>query len=250
MTKLLGLIGYPLTHSFSKKYFTQKFEKEGFDGYQYENFPLEDLQIFPDFIAEHPGLIGLNVTIPYKEKILKHVDFQDDVVSSIGAANTLVMTEKGKIKAYNTDVYGFRESLKPLLKKHHQKALILGTGGASKAVAYVLHQLGIDYLFVSRIPRQENRQIGYEALTPDLINQYQIVINTTPLGTFPNVQQKPLFPYDFITNKHLFYDLIYNPSQTQFLKAAKKQGAETCNGLKMLHLQAEKSWEIWTKKSR
>jgi len=249
MTKKLGLIGYPLTHSFSEKYFAQKFEKEQIKQYQYQNFELSDLEQFPNLLIENPDLIGLNVTIPYKEKVLKYVDYQSDVVKNVGAANTLVIDKDKKISAYNTDVYGFTESIKPLLQAFHKKALILGTGGAAKAVAYALKQLQIDYYFVSRTPAGK-LQIGYQDLNRKLVSEHLIIINTTPLGTFPNVNEKPDFPFDFITNKHLFYDLIYNPAQTQFLKEAKKQGAITYNGLKMLQLQAEKSWKIWTKKTR
>jgi len=249
MQHILGLIGYPLTHSFSQKYFTEKFENEGITSYKYYNFPLKSIDDFPDLLADKPRLTGLNVTIPYKQSVLKYVDFKDPVVSEIGATNTLLITGNGKIKAYNTDVYGFYHSLKPHLKKHHQAALILGTGGASKAVAYALDRLKIPYLFVSRNPLNQ-QTVSYKQLSGSLIKDYHLIINTTPLGTFPDVENKPDFPYNFVTEKHFFYDLIYNPSQTLFLREAQKRGAKILNGLNMLKLQAEEAWNIWQKKTR
>ncbi len=245
--KKLGLIGYPLTHSFSKKYFTEKFNNENIKNWEYLNFELKNIDEFMDFISKYPELTGLNITIPYKEKILKYVDWQDAVVKEIGATNTLKLLPN-KIKAYNTDVYGFEESLKPYLKSHHHKALILGTGGASKAVSYVLKKMEISHKYVSRNPKKED-EIGYKDLKKEIIENHQIIINTTPVGTYLFPEKKVNFPYDFIQHTHLFYDLIYNPSKTDFLKEAEKRNATIVNGLKMLHLQAEKSWEIWNDKN-
>ncbi len=244
----LGLIGYPLTHSFSKKYFSEKFACDQLSFISYHNFPIENIHQFPQLLKNNPDLIGLNVTIPYKEKILAYTNRQSDDVKAIGAANTLVITDNGEVHAYNTDIYGFKESLKPYLRSYHNKALILGTGGAAKAVAYALKQLQIDYLMVSRTPKND-QEIGYEEINKDLMKSYLLVINTTPLGMMPQVDLSPSLPYDFITAQHLFYDLIYNPPLTNFLRQASNKGATVVNGLNMLHLQAEKSWQIWLKNS-
>ena len=248
MKTTFGLIGYPLTHSFSKKYFTQKFQQAGCDDYEYLNFELEDIASFPDLLEKHPSLAGLNVTIPYKRQILKFTDEQSEVVQEIGAANTLTLTSGGKIVADNTDVTGFERSIKPYLKPRHKRALILGTGGAAAAVAYVFDQLQIEYLFVSRSP-QNSRQISYADLTEALLKNHLIVVNTTPVGTYPGIHESLPFPYNFVTDLHLFYDLIYNPAKTRFLQEAEKRGAFVLNGLRMLELQAEASFEIWRKKS-
>ncbi len=247
--KLLGLIGHPLTHSFSQKYFSQKFLKENITDYEYRNFDLTDIDTLPDLLKQYPNLTGLNVTIPYKEKVLKYVDILSKEVQEIGAANTLAINKDKKVVAYNTDIYGFLESLKPFLKSHHRKALILGTGGASKAVAYALRQLHVEYLLVSRTPKGPN-QIAYTDLNHKLVQSHKIVINTTPLGTYPDVDVSPDFPYDFITPEHLIYDLIYNPDKTRFLQLAEKKGASIYNGLNMLYLQAEKAWKIWLSNKR
>ncbi len=248
MKKLLGLIGYPLTHSFSQQYFSQKFKNEKITGYEYRNFPIANLDDFLVLLQQHPHIVGLNVTIPYKEKILQYADYQDVIVTKIGATNTLLIDLDGKIKAYNTDVTGFFQSFVKHLKPHHQKALILGTGGASKAVAYVLNQLKIPFYKVSRNP-SNNQQIAYGDLNKNVMKEHQIIINTTPVGTFPAHHKKPTIPYEFIGSKHFFYDLVYNPEQTLFLKEARKRGADFCNGLEMLKLQAEAAWQIWQKKS-
>jgi len=241
---ILGLIGYPLTHSFSKKYFSEKFIKENISGYEYHNFELQNIEELPDLLQKYPSIIGLNVTIPYKEQVLQYVDKLSEEVKTIGAANTIVIDKNRKITAFNTDIYGFEQSLKPCLKPIHKTALILGTGGAAKAVAYVLDKLNIDFKFVSRNP-QTDKQISYRQLDKKKVQNHLLVINTTPLGTFPEVEKSPAFPYHFVTGKHIFYDLIYNPTETVFLKQAASYGATTCNGLKMLHLQAEKSWQRW-----
>jgi len=247
--KILGLIGYPLTHSFSKQYFTEKFRKEGVTNYVYRNFELSDINFFPELLKTHPDIAGLNITIPYKEKILDFVDELSPEVAAIGATNTLVIHPVSKkITAYNTDIYGFKQSLLPCLKPEHRKALILGTGGAAKAVAYTLRQLNIDAVMVSRQPKNAT-QLSYTDLNEKIVKSHLLVVNTTPLGQFPEVEKRPAFPYNFITGKHLFYDLIYNPAKTTFLQIAENQGAIVCNGLNMLQLQAEKAWRIWTKQS-
>jgi len=245
--QILGLIGYPLTHSFSRKYFTQKFINEDITNIEYVNFEIQNISDFPKLLKNHPNIVGLNVTIPYKQQILDYVDEMDEVVKNMGAANTLIIQKNNKIKAYNTDVYGFYESLLPLLNVHHKKALILGTGGASKAVAYSLDMLSIPYLFVSRNPLNKN-EISYAEMDKKRMDSYQIIINTTPLGTYPEISVYPDIPYNFINENHIFYDLTYNPVKSIFLKKAEARGAIVYNGLKMLYLQAEKSWEIWSKK--
>ena len=244
--KKFGLIGYPLSHSFSEKYFAEKFDKLGLNNYTYQNFELKNVNNFKEILINNPEIIGLNVTIPYKTEILKYVDFQDKIVSEIQATNTLKIIDN-KIYAYNTDIYGFEKSFMEYLKPIHKKALVLGTGGASKAVSFVLKKLKIPHFFVSRNP-QNNAEISYKNLDKKLINEYKIIINTTPVGSYPNEKKFPEFPYNFVGQEHYFYDLIYNPAITQFLKFGIEKGATVCNGLKMLELQAEKSWEIWNKK--
>jgi shikimate dehydrogenase len=236
-----GLIGKDISYSFSKNYFTLKFKKLGLNDYEYVNFDLKSIDEFKDLIIKE--LKGLNVTIPYKENIIEFLDEIDEEAKLIGAVNTIKIDKRGNLKGYNTDVYGFEESLKPRLKKSHKKALVLGTGGASKAVCYVLDKLNIDYLIISRTP--EKTQISYTDLNRSLLEKHTIIINCTPLGTYPKVEEYPKIPYDCITKKHLLYDLIYNPEKTRFLKEGEKRGADISNGLKMLELQAEKSWNIW-----
>ncbi len=245
--KKIGLIGYPLGHSFSKKYFTEKFKKNNIDDFVYENIEIENLKEFSGFLKNNPDFIGFNITIPHKTTILQYIDYKDKMVEQIGACNTLKISE-GKIFGYNTDVYGFEKSFKTKLKAEHKKALILGTGGASKAVEYVLKKLEIPYLFVSRNPKKNN-QISYSDIDKNIVLNHQIIINTTPVGSFPDIEKTPKIPFNFITSKHYFYDLIYNPKKTLFLKKAEEKGATTINGLKMLHLQAEKSWKIWIDKN-
>jgi shikimate dehydrogenase len=245
--KKLGLIGYPLTHSFSAKYFAEKFEKENIKGFTYENFEIPKIEDFPDIIKNNPEITGLNVTIPYKEQIIPFLDELDEEALQIGAVNTIkVIRKKGgvKLKGYNTDIYGFRETLKPLLKMHHYKALILGTGGAAKAVEYVLNKIGLDILYISRNPKSENEK-GYEELNGVAIKNFPVIVNSTPLGMYPKIDTCPPLPYDHLTEDNLLYDLIYNPSETLFLQKGAEKGAITQNGLEMLKLQAEKAWEIW-----
>lgn len=240
--KQFGLIGYPLSHSFSKGYFAEKFKKEGIADSQYDVFPLEKIEDFTALCEPHKNLVGLNVTIPYKEKIIPFLDELNEEAKAIGAVNTIKFVRGNKI-GYNTDAYGFEMSLKPLLKPHHTSALILGTGGASKAVEYVLKKLRISFQYVSR--NKSANTINYDELDELIIHHSTLIINSTPVGMYPNVENSPDIPYGLVTDKHLLYDLIYNPEETQFLKEGKQHGAQTKNGLEMLYLQAEKSWEIW-----
>jgi shikimate dehydrogenase len=243
--KKFGLIGKNISYSFSKKYFTQKFETEDLAFYSYENFDIPNIFEIHNIIKSNPDLKGLNVTIPYKESVMPFLDKLSKKAKAIGAINTIKITKKGYLKGYNTDHYGFKKSLQPLLKQHHTKALILGTGGASKAVAYALEQLGIVYAFVSR--NNDNNHIKYNEITEDVMNDYGIIINCTPLGTSPNTKSCPAIPYDYFTPDHIAFDLIYNPEATLFLQKAKQNGAVTKNGMDMLIFQAEKAWAIWNK---
>ncbi|MGG8497492.1 shikimate dehydrogenase family protein [Tenacibaculum sp. TC6] len=243
---LFALIGKNISYSFSRGYFTTKFSNLGLENHEYVNFDFQNLDEFPEKLKTHKNnLKGMNVTIPYKLEIFDFLDEIDKEAKIIGAVNTIKITDAGKLIGFNTDVYGFKKSLQPLLKKYHKKALILGTGGASKAVAYVLDELGIEYQFVSRAAKEGN--LTYKELNKEIINSHLLIINCTPLGTHPAIENAPEIPYNDITNKHLLYDLIYNPAETTFLKNGKKMGADIKNGLEMLEQQAEKAWEIWNK---
>jgi shikimate dehydrogenase len=237
-----GLVGKNISYSFSKGYFTQLFKKQGLTDHSYENFDIQNIADFTAILKDNKDIAGLNVTIPYKEAILPYLDSVDEQAVSIGAVNTIKFTEVGLI-GYNTDSYGFEKSLVSHLKEHHKKALILGTGGASKAVAYTLKSLRIPYTFVSRNP--EEGQLSYADLDANLVASHTLIINCTPLGTYPNILEKPNIPYEYITPLHLLFDLIYNPEKSAFLIAGEKRGATICNGLAMLELQAEKAWTIW-----
>ena len=241
-SNLFGLLGKNISYSFSQGYFTEKFKKLHLNNHQYVNFDIQSIDEFLSIIKNNQNLKGLNVTIPYKQDIMPLLDSINKKARYIGAVNTIKITEKG-LKGYNTDCYGFKKSIKPFLKAHHKKALILGTGGASKAIAFTLDELGIPYKFVSRTA-SENKT-AYNFLNEHIIKTHQIIINCTPLGTFPNIENKPNIPYKYIGSEHLLYDLIYNPAETAFLKHGRLQGAKTCNGLSMLELQAEKAWKIW-----
>lgn len=245
LRKRFGLLGRNINYSFSKGYFTEKFEKENLKGCTYENFDIQEITAFPEIIKNNPDIKGINVTIPYKEIVIPFLDQLSKKAAIIGAVNTIKINKNGKLKGYNTDYYGFTESLKPLLQLHHKRALILGTGGASKGVAFALDELDISYTFVSREAKEN--AIAYDQINASTFEDYQIIINSTPVGTSPNTESFPLLPYEFFTSKHIAYDLIYNPAETQFLKKAKSQGAQTKNGLDMLVFQAEKAWEIWNK---
>lgn len=240
--KKYGLIGYPLSHSFSKKYFTEKFIRESITNITYELFPFENINMLPDLLIAEPNLHGLNVTIPYKQDVLKFLDVLSPVVKEINACNCIKIID-GKLIGFNTDVIGFEKSLKKKLKIHHNRAIILGTGGAAKAVEFVLRKLEIPYIQVSR--NKSESAISYEELSPEIIASHTLIINTTPLGMFPAIDESPAIPYEYITNSHYLFDLVYNPSETVFLKKGRLQGADTENGADMLVDQAEASWEIW-----
>ena len=249
--KKLGLIGYPLSHSFSKKYFSEKFKEKGIKGFEYELYPIASIEELPQLLADHPDLIGLNVTIPYKEQVLPYLDAIHLEARDIGAVNTIKI-EEGKLTGYNTDVYGFEKSLIGLLtnKKNDQskellvdQGLVLGTGGAAKAVLYILKKLNIRPLLVSRT--KEKGDLTYQDIDAELMKKTQLIVNTTPLGMSPKIDTFPNLPYELLTDKHFLYDLVYNPEKTLFLNKGENQKAKTKNGKDMLVLQAEKSWEIW-----
>lgn len=240
-----GLLGRNINYSFSKGYFTDKFQKENLDNCSYENFDIQDITEFKAITQKHSDLKGMNVTIPYKEVVIPYLNKLSKKAAIIGAVNTIKFTKKGKLKGYNTDYYGFMKSIEPLLQPHHKSALILGTGGASKGVAFALDELGISYSFVSR--EAKVNAIDYSQINAQTFDDYQIIINSTPIGTSPNIEACPAIPYEYFTAEHIAYDLIYNPSETQFLKNARAQGAQIKNGLDMLVFQAEKAWEIWNK---
>lgn len=243
MTRIYGLIGRNIGYSFSQQYFTDWFLKTQASDCEYRNFDLPQLEDFPRLLEQEPNLCGLNVTIPYKESIVAYLDELDPKAQAIGAVNVIKFAN-GKHIGYNSDEYGFRKSLQPMLQAHHQKALILGTGGASKAVAYALSELKIPYSFAARNVAQDNT-INYSDINAETFETFQIWINCTPLGTYPQVDSCLDLPYENFTNRHLAYDLIYNPAQSLFLKKAQAHGAHIKNGLEMLVLQAEKAWEIW-----
>lgn len=237
-----GIIGYPLLQSFSPGYFQEKFLREGIDG-RYQAYPLPAIEAFSAFISDHAELNGLNVTIPYKTAVIPFLDELGDDVKAIGAVNCIAVNN-GKLTGYNTDWRGFHDSLKPLLQPHHRKALILGNGGAAKAVGYALAQLGIEFEVVSR-GNSGGPFLNYEQVAPSLLQDHTLVINTTPLGMVPHEDRAPELPYKALSDRHLLYDLVYNPAETLFLRYGREQGAATKNGLEMLHLQAEGSWKIW-----
>jgi len=243
--KIVGLLGKHLEHSFSKKYFTEKFATKGIIDFEYENFPLDSLDNFEALWDQNPELWGLNVTIPYKQTIIPYLTKLNSHAKNIGAVNVIKKRSDGTLKGYNTDYYGFLKSLLPLLEPHHKKALVLGSGGASKAVQYALKELQISYKVVSRTPKR--LQLSYAKLTKKALSDYLIVINCTPLGTSPNTAEFPEIPYEFLGAQHIAFELIYNPEETAFLSKAKAQGAVIKNGYEMLVLQADASWKIWKK---
>jgi shikimate dehydrogenase len=243
--KRYGLLGKNISYSFSKGYFTDKFNNGNFNGCSYENFDIQEITALTQITKDSADLKGLNVTIPYKEAVIPFLDKLSKKAAKIGAVNTIKVTKKGKLKGYNTDYYGFKKALEPLLQSHHKNALILGTGGASKGVAFALDELGVMYTFVSREIKKS--AINYSQITAKTFADYQIIINASPVGTSPNVDAFPLLPYEHFTEQHIAFDLIYNPAETQFLKKAKERGAQIKNGLDMLIFQAEKAWEIWNK---
>lgn len=237
-----GLIGYPLGHSFSEQYFTEKFAKEHVSA-NYKLFELSDVVKFRNLLSNN-DLSGLNVTIPYKGTIMDYLDELDETARLVGAVNTIKFCPNGHLKGYNTDVIGFEQTLRPILKSYHQKALVLGTGGASKAVAFVLRQLNIDFKFVSRTKTIDC--LAYSDLSQTIMSEYLLIVNTTPLGMFPNIHTKPPIPYQWLSDQYLLYDLVYNPLKTEFLQAGEEYGATVQNGLPMLRAQAEASYLIWT----
>ena len=241
-----GLIGYPLSHSFSQKFFTEKFLKENIVNAQYANFPIPSIESFAALWKEHPSLEGLNVTIPYKKEVIAFLQHSSPVVESIKACNC-IRKFNNELYGYNTDVIGFEKSLLPFLQSHHTHALILGTGGASAAVQWVLQKLNIQYQVVSR-KGNAVANLSYEQLTKSIIEPHTLIINTSPLGMFPNVNEAPPIAYEGITAQHHLYDLVYNPTETLFMKNGLAKGATVQNGLAMLHIQAEESWAIWNAK--
>lgn len=243
--KKYGLIGYPLKHSFSIGYFNEKFKAERIDA-EYINFEIPNISDFAEVVLENPTLAGLNVTIPYKEQVIRYLHELDKDTEAIGAVNVIkIVRDKGKVKliGYNSDIIGFTQSIEPLLQPHHKKALILGTGGAAKAVYHGLKNLGVEGKYVSRTPEPDI--FTYEELTPEIMKEYTVVVNCTPVGMYPKVDFCPDIPYDQLTPNHLLYDLLYNPNVTLFMKKGNARGAVTKNGLEMLLLQAFAAWEIW-----
>ena len=240
--KQYGLIGFPLTHSFSKKYFTEKFNTENLSDCSYENFELEKIEDFISLKNNHPNLCGLNVTSPYKQSIIKYLDEIDETAMQVGAVNTIKFIN-GKTIGYNTDIIGFEKTFSPLVKPHHSFALIFGNGGATKSVEYVLRKIGIQYQIVSRNPTIN--QLGYDDINLFTMRQFHVLINCTPVGMFPNENDVLNIPYEYINSKFLCYDLIYNPKETEFLKRSKSKMAVTRNGNQMLIEQAEAAWKIW-----
>ncbi len=244
-----GLIGFPLKHSFSRGYFNEKFASENIDA-EYLNFEIPSIEDFKNIISQNPNLKGLNVTIPYKEKIIPYLDDLSESAKEIGAVNVVKITrEKKKIRltGYNSDILGFKDSIEPLLESHHRMALILGTGGSAKAIFHGLKQLGVEPIQVSRT--KTDGTLTYNDLTPEVMRVYHVIVNCTPQGMFPNVDTCPDIPYDLLTPQHLLYDLLYNPNETLFMKKGKNQGAMVKNGLEMLLLQAFESWNFWQSKS-
>lgn len=245
-----GLIGYPLGHSFSINYFNQKFEDEGINA-KYMNFEIPTIEALAEVLDQNPELKGLNVTIPYKQKVMEYLDQISPEARAIGAVNVIRVTHEGnniKLKGFNSDVIGFTQSIEPMLEPYHKKALVLGTGGASKAISYGLQSLGLETVYVSRYQRPET--ICYEDITPEVIKEYNVIVNCTPVGMFPKTEECPNLPYEAMDEKTILYDLIYNPDETLFMKKGAERGASVKNGLEMLLLQAFASWEFWNGKEK
>lgn len=245
-----GIIGHPLGHSFSRNFFNEKFQNENIDA-EYINFEIPRIDSLPEVLATNPELRGLNVTIPYKEKVLSFLDYISVEARAIGAVNVICVEHKNNditLKGYNSDVIGFTKSVEPLLEKYHKKALVLGTGGASKAVDYGLKSLGLETVLVSRFERPGT--IQYKNITPEVIKEYNVIVNCTPCGMYPHYNECPELPYEALDSHNLLYDLIYNPDETLFLKKGRAQGAKTKNGIEMLLLQAFASWDFWNGKEQ
>ena len=236
-----GIIGFPLGHSFSRGFFTEKFAREGIDA-QYLNFEIPDARMLLDVLRDNPELRGLNVTLPHKQAVIPLLDELSDEAREIGAVN-VIRVRDGKLKGFNSDIIGFTESIKPLLKPHHKKALVLGTGGASKAIRVGLKRMGIEWKYVSRTPREG--MMTYEDITAETLQEYSVIVNCSPVGMFPKVDEAPAIPYEYLTPKHLLFDCVYNPEDTLFMQKGREQGATVKNGLEMLHLQAIASWRFW-----
>ncbi|HKM94996.1 MAG TPA: shikimate dehydrogenase [Prolixibacteraceae bacterium] len=248
--KTFGLVGYPLGHSFSKKFFTEKFKNDSLNDHQYLNFEIDSIELFPAIFDQYDNIGGLNCTIPYKQQIMTFLNEIDDEARAVGAVNTvkILQTPQGmRLKGFNTDVIGFERSIKPMLGSIHQKAIILGTGGASKAIKYVMKKLGIEYVSASIENELFENEIRYSDITTQIIADRKIIINATPLGTFPNINTCPQIPYEAITAQHVMFDLVYNPDITLFLQKGIEHGAKVKNGLEMLHGQAIAAWEIWNR---
>jgi len=248
--KTFGLIGYRLGYSFSSGYFTDKFKALELNDHEYVNFELDSIDDFPTIFENDREIGGLNCTIPYKQEVMKFMDEIDEEAKAVGAVNTIKIIKNGDkriLKGYNSDIIGFRNSLEPMLTPNHKKALILGTGGASKAIKHVLNQLNIDYISASIEDHLNDKEIKYSDISGDLIKEYTLIINATPLGTYPKIKECPSIPYCSISSNHILFDLVYNPEVSKFLKKGKKNGAKIKNGLEMLHGQAEGSWEIWNR---
>ncbi len=245
---IYGLIGHPLKHSFSQRFFTEKFAKEGIDA-EYHTFDIPDIALLEKIMELHKGLNGLNVTIPYKEKVIQYLDSLDPEAEKIGAVNVVkfLRDEEGlRLVGYNSDIVGFQSSIKPLINNLiHKKALILGTGGASKAVKHGLQNLGLETKFVSRTSK--NGSYTYQDLSKEILSEYKVIVNSSPVGTFPDIDSSPDIPYQYLTTDHLLYDLVYNPAETSFLKQGKAMGATVKNGAEMLELQAIEAWDIWNR---
>jgi shikimate dehydrogenase len=245
--KEFGLIGYPLDHSFSEAYFREKFRHEGLQDCVYTSHPIKDIRQFPEFIRNHPELAGLNVTIPHKESIIPYLNELDDVAEEVNAVNAIAIEHRSSgpwLKGYNTDVTGFYGALHPFEPAHFTHALVLGTGGASRAICHVLHSLSLDVLKVSR-SGQGPGIISFSEVDAAIMARYTLIVNTTPLGTWPDVEACPPIPYDHVSAEHYLFDLVYNPGETLFLRKGKQNGARIKNGLQMLEIQAEASWDIW-----
>jgi shikimate dehydrogenase len=248
MVDKYGLIGYPLGHSFSIGYFNQKFADEGINA-KYINFEIPNIENLMEVLGANPELRGLNVTIPYKEKVMEYLDQVSPEARAIGAVNVIRITHEGgdiKLKGFNSDVIGFTQSIEPMLEDYHKKALVLGTGGASKAICYGLKSLGLETVCVSRYEREGT--ICYQSITPDVVKEYNVIVNCTPVGMFPKTEECPLLPYEAMDERNILYDLIYNPDETLFMRRGAERGAQVKNGLEMLLLQAFASWEFWNGK--
>lgn len=242
-----GLIGYPLTHSFSPAYFAEKFKKEQIKDARYDLFEMPDISVFPQFIKNNPELCGINVTIPHKESVIPFLHALDSVAGEIGSVNTILISQ-GQTIGYNTDVKGIAETLKPHLEWYMTQALVLGTGGSAKTVKYFLEKTGMEVLSVSRNPEKQRNEIGYGELTQELIQRHKLIINCTPVGMYPKADTFPPIPYEGISDMHVLFDLVYNPPYTRFMEEGEIRGATVINGKKMLQVQAEASWAIWNQK--